>query len=191
MLVSFQKLVLMIAAMAAVFYVPHQVDAALIYVGSWDVYENPNAPTWSSSPPNGPLAYTGQEAAALLFGGSPSDYSISTIGTNPSNVNNMAWYDTIGIGGSVQAEDWNIKHLGLYYGPTSGYTGEIGISASSALIQDNLGGQGRLNYAFVNDTAAVPEPSSLVLLGITLPIYMFRRRSAKTWRRVAGDSLQE
>jgi len=82
----------------AAFAAPATANAALVYVGSWDVS---SGPSWSGSPPNGPLAYTGQEAAALLFGGNASDYQISTIDNLVANINNKAWYDTIGYGGSV------------------------------------------------------------------------------------------
>ena len=40
-------------------------NAAPIFVGSWDVY-SAGAPYWDDFGVNGPLAYTGQEAAALL-----------------------------------------------------------------------------------------------------------------------------
>jgi hypothetical protein len=49
-----------------------------------------DGPFWTSSPPEGPLAYTGKEAAALLFGGSASDYVISTAGTDVGSINHSA-----------------------------------------------------------------------------------------------------
>ena len=64
-------------------------NAALMFVGYWDVADT-NAPIWSDTPPDGPLAYTGQEAAAFLFGGSASEYSISTVDETVVNINNMA-----------------------------------------------------------------------------------------------------
>lgn len=69
-----------------------------VYVGSWNV-PNGEAPRWTDDPPNGPLAYTGQEAAALLFGGSAGDYAISTAGSDVALIDNQAWYDVIGVGG--------------------------------------------------------------------------------------------
>ena len=169
------KKILLGAVALAAFAVPATANAALVYVGSWDVY---SGPSWFGSPPNGPLAYTGQEAAALLFGGNASDYQISTIDNLVANINNKAWYDTIGYGGSVQAENYNVKYLGLYYGPTSGYTGVLGVSAASAYVQDNLGGQNAINYAFRN-TGAVPEPAAwaMMLAGFGLVGSAMRRRS--------------
>jgi hypothetical protein len=156
-------------------------SAAVAFVGSWDVYD-PGAPVWFGSPPNGPLAYTGQEAAALLFGGTASKYKISTAGNLVANINNKAWYDTIGAGGSIQAENFNVKYLGQYYGPTSGYGGGIGVAAASAYIRDNLSGRGAINYAFA-DTAVSPTPEpeawASMALGLGLAGWVARRRKAK------------
>ena len=138
-------------------------NAALIYVGSWDVYDA-NAPEWGGSPPNGPLAYTGQEAAALVFGGTASDYQISTIDDQLSNINNQAWYDVIGTGGLQFAENYSNKYLGQYYGPTSGYVFGSSDNAASAFVRDNLSGGGFTNYAFI-DAAVVPIPAAAWLFG--------------------------
>ncbi len=133
-------------------------NAATVFAGSWDVY-NAAAPQWTEAPPNGPLAYTGQEAAALLFGGNASDYVISTIDSDIANINNMAWYDVIGFGGSVFAEDYSNKYLGQFYGPTSGFVLGDNTNAASAFIRDNLSNAGAINFAFRVD-GAVPEPAT-------------------------------
>jgi hypothetical protein len=153
-------------------------NAALIFVGYWDVAD-PNAAIWSDTPPNGPLAYTGQEAAALLFGGNASDYSISTVDDMVSNINNMAWYDIIGFGGNIFAEDYSNKYLGQYYGPTNDFSiGDIGSSAS-AFVRDNLTQGVERNYAFRDDGRSIPEPSivSLLLLGLFGTVAVRRRLS--------------
>jgi hypothetical protein len=75
-------------ALAVILPFVSSANAALIFVGYWDVAD-PNAPIGSGTPPDGPLAYTGQEAAAFLFGGSASQYSISTVDDIVSNINNM------------------------------------------------------------------------------------------------------
>jgi hypothetical protein len=147
------------------------------FVGSWSVF-NDDAPEWFGSPPNGPLAYTGQEAAALLFGGSASDYVISTVDSSVANINFMANYDVIGIGWQVFAQDHNVKYLGQYYGPTSGFSDvPVAERAASAFVRDNA--VFNVNYAFkISD--AVPEPGSwaLMVVGFGIVGAGMRRRSA-------------
>jgi hypothetical protein len=138
--------------------------SAVVYtfVGSWQVY-NPAAPEWFGSPPNGPLAYTGQEAAALLFGGAPANYVISTVDSTVANINHKAWYDVIGFGGSQFAENYSSKYLGLYYGPTSGYNTDPAMQASnaaSAFVRDNF--VDGTNYAFL--ASGVPEPATWAMM---------------------------
>ena len=153
------------------------LKATPVYVGSWSVY-HPDAPSWSAFPPDGPLAYTGQEAAALLFGGVASDYYISTVSNQVADINNSAWYDVIGYGLTLQAEDYFVKYLGQYYGPTSGYTGELGVSAASAFVRDNLSGFDGLNYAFrISGGNNVPDTGATVsLLGAGLIALAAMRR---------------
>ena len=145
------------------------------YVGSW-IPDDSRAPTWYGSPPNGPLAYTGQEAAAFLFGGAASSYAISTIDSNVANINFSAVYDVIGYGGATFAQNYSSKYLGLYYGPTSGYTNTLN-GAASAFVRDNqIAGT---NYAF-RISGAVPEPASWMLMigGFGLVGASMRRKSA-------------
>lgn len=157
----------------------HAAHAAPIFVGSWDVYDT-NAPNWYGYEPNGPLAYTAQEAAALLFGGNPGDYSISTVDDQIANINNSGWYDVIGWGGEIFAEDYSNKYLGQFYGPTVGYSSGPN-NAASAYIRDNLYDGTAINFAFRNDAPAVPEPAVLSLLipGL-IGVAAMRRRRGKT-----------
>jgi hypothetical protein len=126
-------------------------QALSIFVGSWNVYDGP---PWAGSPPDGPPAYTGQEAAALIFGGSPSDYRISTVDSNPLNINDSACYSIIGYGEGIFADDYFSKYLGLYYGPTSGFPESDPSASASAYVNDN---SFSTNYAF-RDINDVPGP---------------------------------
>ena len=130
-----------------------QLSASPIYgyIGSWQVDQGPS---WTSVPP----AYTGQEAAALLFGGSPASYEISTNGPNPALINFSNWVSTWGGAcgvvfpcGTIVSENFSVSHGGLYltWGDTSAY------------VQDWAIGSQYTNYAF----STTPEPASLLLLG--------------------------
>jgi hypothetical protein len=156
-----------ISALFVAFAGATAANAALIYVGSWEVSDGP---TWQTLP----LAYTGQEAAALLFGGSASDYVISTMGTDPGLVNNSAWYSVVGFdgpnnGGVLLAQDYvsaaSSQAPGYYY---SGYPYAFEeTDAASAYVYDNAG-KGNINYAFRIVAGSVPEPLTLTLVGAGL-----------------------
>lgn len=59
---------------------------AVVFVGSWYVGDGP---VWSSNP----AVLSARDAAALFWGGSPTDYAISTVSSNPAEINFMAFVD--------------------------------------------------------------------------------------------------
>ncbi|MGE4053890.1 MAG: hypothetical protein AB7F99_03730 [Vicinamibacterales bacterium] len=61
-------------------------EGEFVFVGSRAVNDGPDYQT-------DPECYTGQEAAALLFGGSPSDCRISTVSDQVADINDRAWMD--------------------------------------------------------------------------------------------------
>ncbi|RJG04888.1 PEP-CTERM sorting domain-containing protein [Noviherbaspirillum cavernae] len=150
------------------------------YVGSWFVDEGDS---WSAT--NGLGQYitpvlSGVEAAAYIFGGSASDYAISTVSSNVADINFKAWMDgwgdsnTYGWNGTPAAQDLHIDvgGDGLYASP-----GGAG-SAYSAYVNDH--GLHLQNFAFrVTNSNDVPEPGSVALLAAALAALAFARRSGK------------
>lgn len=127
--------------------------ANYVYVGSWEVDQGPN---WNENP----LAYSGLDAAALLFGGNASDYAISTRGSALADINHEAWYSIIGVGGGTAfAENYMAPNTVHYQDVWNGWDAN---NSASAYVWDNAQGAAYTNYAF--RIAAVPEPETLAMM---------------------------
>ena len=171
----FQKLVVG-AAMALSLACAGAAQAAYVLVGSWQVDEGP---AWDSAGPDGPLAYTAQEAAALLFGGDPADYAISIV-SDPSEVNFVAWYAQLGTDDvGLFDQDFSAKYLGQFYGPVASHD-DKSAGVASAYVNDRVRGDRFKNYAFRYESAA-PEPATWALLisGFGLAGTALRRRRSR------------
>jgi fibronectin-binding autotransporter adhesin len=106
-------------------------QTALSYIGSWNVSDGPS---WSTNPPT----YTGQQAAALLFGGNASDYRISTAGAGIGTVNDLSWYNRYGNSTYIQ--------MAANYRVDTGGAGYNNQNDTSAYVNDHAGTN--INYAF-------------------------------------------
>ncbi|MGB0065308.1 MAG: PEP-CTERM sorting domain-containing protein [Terracidiphilus sp.] len=153
------------------------------YVGSWEVDQGPS---FEVVPP----AYTGQDAAALLFGGTPSDYVISTNGTDPTDINFEDWVSTWGSApscdgnfpcGTLSADDVVVTENGLYQNPGD----------TSSYVDDWAVGSQYTNYAFeVGGASPVPEPGTWLLMGTgLLGLALVTLRSKWATRRPTAGNL--
>lgn len=132
-------------------------SAAPTFVGSYQVNDGPS---WGTNP----QVYSAQEAAALLFGGSASNYFISiSDSADPAAITRTAWYDGWGEHqGMVFADSYKLD-LGA-----PGYNDPGGVgTARSAFVMDGLN-DSYVNYVWRVDAGNVPEPATLTLVGLAL-----------------------
>ncbi len=156
--------------------------AIYTYVGSWHVGEGP---VWTSNPP----VYSGQSAAALLFGGTASNYAISTVDNSVANINFSAFVDGWADGQYLStpvSQSFSLDTGGGGYNSNPGFG-----TAYSAYVLDHSCGNRysnpnevcpstdtSINYAF--RVSQVPEPASWAMLitGLGLTGFAMRRRQA-------------
>lgn len=133
------------------------------FVGQWIVGDGPR---WDTNPPT----YTGQEAAALLFGGVPADYVISTAGPDPNTINFLTFLDGWGDPqylNNPQPQNFKVQSGSGYDTPPSysAYVLDHTCNNRYSNPQDACSGGGTeyVNYAF-RVTVDTPEPASLAML---------------------------
>lgn len=142
------------------------------FIGSYAVSDGPD---WTTNPP----VYSAQEAAALLFGGSASDYAISTNSntSDPGTITHTGNYDGWGAACQVRPEGFKLDVA------PPGYADPGGADTSfSAYVSDH--GCDQINYVWrVAGSAAVPTLSEWGLVALTALLALFgvvsvRRRLA-------------
>ena len=111
------------------------------FVGSWNVY---GGAAYTTNPP----VYSGVEAAALLFGGTSSQYRISTAGSGVGAINDMAWMDGYANTQYLSSPASSTLHA------DAGAPGYNQPGDFSAYVKDNAASFNRINYAFSNVTGA-------------------------------------
>ncbi|MBP7508077.1 MAG: hypothetical protein KA807_09655 [Prolixibacteraceae bacterium] len=142
--------------------------ATYTYVGQFNCS---SGPSWTTNPP----CYTGQEAAALLFGGNPGDYATSTNSntTDPSTITFTCWCDGWGMSRTEQAQDFKLDVPPSGYEYPSGY----GNAISAYVLDHSIAGT---TYVWRVSTP-VPVSRWAVILGFSVIVLMvafrfFRRR---------------
>lgn len=147
------------------------------FAGSWIVG---NGPDQSINPP----VYSGRDAAALLFGGNATDYVISTIDSDPANINFMAYLDGFAIENemiAMFADTYSLSSNGGGYSNDPSYSAYVLDHScfnryfDPAQACDGYGTQ-FVNFAFRSDNNNVPEPTTLALFGIALLALSAKRR---------------
>lgn len=157
-----------------------------IFVGAWNVNDGPY---WGVKP--APPIYTGRQAAALLFGGLPTDYAVSTQGADPGLIDFQSWVSgwSLGTPGVIVGQDTlrDLNRDGLYN--CCDALGEFaGLGDFSAFVRDWCYTGECINYAFrasdarldgdaPNADHGVPEPATALLAGWgLLGLFAARRR---------------
>jgi hypothetical protein len=151
------------------------VKAAPTYVGSWAVADGP---LWTTNP----TVYSGQEVAALLWGGVASDYYISTVDSNPLNINHLTFLDGFAdtmylTNAQSETFKFDTGNDGYSAGGAPAYSAYVFDHACGVPYCDNGGGDNAINFAF--RIAAVPEPETYAMLLVGLGILGFSAQRKK------------
>ena len=148
-------------------FVAANAHAGYMFVGTFELGDGP---LWYDMPE----VLTGQEAAALIFGGNAGDYAISTDDDtlDALTITNTAWVDGYGVRISERAENFKIDvgPVGYSPGDYSAYVHDhdFPILGGPYVPGNNSGNYINYVWRFQADppTAATPEPASLALWGL-------------------------
>lgn len=131
--------------------------ATYTFVGSFNVFDGP---VWTSNP----KVVSGVEAAALLFGGSASQYAISVNSNtaDPSTITHTAWLDGWGDTTylvTAASETYSLSSSGGAYNPAPAFSAYVCDHANCAAYGfPSSSGEAGLNYTnYVWRTTGVPE----------------------------------
>jgi hypothetical protein len=169
---SIRRMLLSALAMAAM-VMPTMAHAGVpTFVGSYLVDGGGLAPSWTTNP----VCYTPQEAAALLFGGAPTDYFISVDPSmDPTTITHTGHEDGWAEPDTIFAENFKLQ-TGTGYNDPGGFG-----SAWSAYVFDHS--DANTNYVWaangdmIGGCGVVPEPGSISLLSMGLvPLFGIIRR---------------
>ncbi len=152
------------ACLAGIFLTFNAAQASsYTYVGSWMLGAGPD---WATNP----AVLSGVETAALLFGGTASDYVISTVDSNVANVNFSTWLDgwndanTYANNGTPASDTFSYSAFGPGYNDCGG--SDITLctqSAYSAYVNDHFDGTDAAFTNFAFRVSATPLPATLPL----------------------------
>jgi len=141
--------------------------AAPVFVGSYQVNDGP---AWTSNPD----VYSATEAAALIFGGTATDYFISIVDSfDYTTITHTGWYDGWGEHSGMEFDENYSLDVN-----SDGYQNPGGTNTSrSAYVTDGLD-DSFVNYVWSSDVVVeTPNPSSIVLLGLGLiGFYLSRKK---------------